>query len=84
MILNVYAIKDKVADQFGNIFCDQSDVQASRGFSYAVNAKDGLMNFAPDDYELFRLGQYDSEKGEISSITPKFICSGTSVYHGDD
>lgn len=84
MIINVYAIKDKVADQFGNIFCDQSDVLATRGFSYAVNLKDGMMSFRPDDYDLYRLGQYDSNKGEISPISPKLICSGSSIYHGDD
>lgn len=60
--------------------CDQNDAAAIRGFSYAVN-NNNLMNFAPKDYDLFKIGEFDVEKGIIVPLeVPLILASGYTVY----
>lgn len=59
---------------------DQSEQTAIRGFSYAINNKEGLMNFSPKDYDLYKVGVFDTESGTIEPCTPVLIVAGTSVY----
>lgn len=61
-------------------FCEQNDLAAVRGFSYAINGNDGLMNFSPADYDLYKVGEFDTEKGTVECHTPDLVCSGTSVF----
>ena len=60
--------------------CDQSDQSAIRGFSYAVNGNNGMMNFAPKDFDLFKVGEFDTDSGELIPCVPVQIASGASVY----
>lgn len=76
----VFAIRDeKVGFMFPQ--CDQGERSAIRGFSFAVNNPEGIMNFSPKDYDLFRIGEFDSEKGTIEGCLPELVCSGTSVLN---
>ena len=59
---------------------DQSDQSAIRNFSFAVNGNDGIMNFSPKDFDLYKVGEFESEDGKIKSIIPELICSGTDVF----
>lgn len=63
-------------------YCDQSDQSAVRGFSYSVNGE-GVMNFAPKDYSLYKIGEFDTETGKIEGIIPVLVTEGISVF-GDD
>lgn len=77
MIYNVYSIRDeKVA--FQNVFHDVNDESALRGFSYAVN-NGGLINYAPADFSLYRVGTFDSESGAIAPVSPLVL-----IAHGSD
>ena len=62
---------------------DTSDQTAIRGFSYAVNTKEGLMNFSPKDFDLYKVGEFDTETGQITGMMPELIVSGTSVFGVD-
>lgn len=64
--------------------CDQSEASAIRGFSFAINSKDGIMNFSPKDFDLFKVGEFNTETGEIVSCMPKLIASGTGVFKFED
>lgn len=59
---------------------DQSDQSAIRNFSYAVNGNNGIMNFSPKDFDLYKVGEFDSEDGSIVSYIPDMICGGIDVY----
>lgn len=78
MIYPMYSIRDNKVG-FMPPTCDQSDQSAIRNFAFAING-DGLMNYSPKDFDLFKVGEFDSEKGEIKSCMPKNICDGISVY----
>ena len=59
---------------------DQSDQSAIRSFSFAVNGNDGIMNFSPKDFDLYKVGEFDSEDGSIISCVPDLVCSGVDVF----
>lgn len=74
----MYAIRDQKVG-FMAPTVDQSDQSAIRNFSYAINGNDGIMNYSPKDFDLFKVGEFDTEKGEIIPCMPENICSGVSV-----
>ena len=60
--------------------CDQNESTAVRGFAYAINNGEGIMNYSPSDFELYEIGLFDCESGQlIPNDMPKFIVSGSSV-----
>lgn len=79
----VYSYRD-IKTGFMPPQCDQSDQTAIRGFSYAINSKDGLMNYAPSDFELYRIGSFDTETGKITEEIPTLIVTGVNVYGEKD
>lgn len=59
---------------------DQSEQSAIRGFSYAINNGD-IMNFSAKDFDLFKVGEFNPETGEVTGCNPENICSGISVLN---
>lgn len=79
MVLPIYSYRDSKVG-FGSPIVEHNEQTAVRGFSYAVNSNDGLMNFSPKDYDLYKIGEFDIEKGVIvPELVPILICTGTSV-----
>lgn len=77
----IYSYRDVKAG-FGSPMCDISDETAIRGFSYAVNNRDGIMNFSPKDFDLYKIGTFDTVKGVITPLEiPELIVSATSVMN---
>ena len=79
MIYPMYSIRDQKVG-FMMPTCDQSDQSAIRNFSFAINGNNGLMNYSPKDFDLYKIAEFDDEKGEIKPLMPENICSGISVY----
>lgn len=61
--------------------CDQTEQAAVRGFGFAVNGNNGIMNYSPADFDLYKLGEFDTETGNIEAIMPQFIVNGASVFN---
>lgn len=79
MVLPMYSYRDSKVG-FGSPIVEQNEQTAVRGFSYAINSNDGLMNFSPKDYDLYKIGEFDFEKGVVvPELVPILVCSGTSV-----
>lgn len=69
MIVNLYAVHDKLAGTFANPFT-QNERTAQRTFRWMqqdADAKDC------EDKEVCMLGTYDTETGEIISQTPMSV-----------
>lgn len=78
MILKFYAMHDRLNGYF-NIFMDKSDEIAKRGFISTFKAADvgSLFYSCPEDYSLYRLGEFDTESGKFSPLpTPEFLVRG--------
>lgn len=65
-------------------FCDLQAVDfeeaAKRSFAYAVN-QDGIPNFAPADFELYKVGEFDTSNGRINPLDKiELIATGLDVF----
>lgn len=75
----MYSYKDKKVG-FMPPICDAGDQTAIRRFTYDVNQGNDYMRQFPDDYELYRVGEFDTDTGKIKVETPCFIVDGNNVY----
>lgn len=62
MIYNLYSIYDKDANEYGPLFNAKNALIASR---YVEQMLEEVKNVDP--YALYRMGEYDTEKGIIDS-----------------
>ena len=77
----VYAIRD-AATGFGSPFIDVNDASARRNFAFAVNNNGDTMSFAPKDYDLYKLGEFNHESGAFDLLPcPVMVVAGTSVFN---
>lgn len=64
--MKLFCVYDKKAAFYsGQIFAEESAIQALRGFDTAVNAERSQLSQFPDDFELHQLGEWDKQTGEI-------------------
>lgn len=77
MKYEVYCMKDLKVGYLTPTF-DVNEMVAIRNFSYAVN-NNGLIGQNINDFELYRIGYFDSDSGLFSDCDPKFIVSAISV-----
>lgn len=70
MIINMYAVYDLKARAFMSPFQNLNDSQAIRGFSEACFNPEVPFSKYPQDYSLFKIGQYDDELGSFINQEP--------------
>lgn len=76
------SVKDLVADQFGRPFFAVSDGSAIRGFADEVNSADSMLAKHPADFQLFHMGVFDDESGEIFAESPyRLLISGPQCFN---
>lgn len=81
MIRSIYALRDVKAKVFLTPTVENNDETAIRNFAYAVNHTDGLYNFSPSDFVLYRLAEYDMDKGVITPVEPiECVCAGDALF----
>lgn len=79
MTYGVFSYRDNKSS-FGQIWYDRSVDAAKRGFAMMVNQPDGIMGFAPSDFDLFKVAEFDSETGQLDPIWPiEFIVNGRDL-----
>lgn len=75
MIFGVYVVRDLKTGFMTPTF-DINDQAAIRNFKYAVGKTDSLMHVCKSDFDLFKIGDYDSETGEIFEREHKLLAQG--------
>lgn len=78
MKLPVYSIRD-VHTGFMSPTVDQNDASAMRNFRHAVMQTSSLMNSHPKDYALYRIGEFETDSGEMAPIMPELITDAFSL-----
>lgn len=71
--MNMYSVYDRVAEKFMGMFESINDGTATRAFCTAC--KTGQMAQEPEDYVLYKIGQFDENRGTFASIMRK-VCDG--------
>lgn len=76
MRYGIYAIRD-AKTAFMQCTVDFNDAAAIRNFEHAVQQENSLMATHPGDYDLYKLGEYDNETGELFPATPvqSLVCA---------
>lgn len=75
----MYAIRDQKVSFFPPQPAT-TEQEAVRNFSMMCNQPSGVIGFAPKDFDLYKVGFFDSESGALESITPiEFIVNGSSL-----
>lgn len=77
MKLKLYALKDlKVG--YMNVIQEANDDVARRNFrNLLTDPTPNVVNRNPGDYEMWRIGTYDNESGEVVSDL-SFICNAST------
>lgn len=79
MIYNVYCVQDKKSVWMTPTI-DMTDESAMRNFSYAISKTEGLMAYAPSDFALYCLGQFDASSGKLRPLdVPELVIDGSSI-----
>lgn len=79
MMYNIYAIRD-VKTGFMTPTTDLNDEAARRNFIHAVWNTEGVLHSFCSDFDLYCLGQYDTDSGAIVPETaPVHILSGADA-----
>lgn len=77
MIYNLYSIKD-AKSCYMPCTPDRNDACAVRNFEHAVRQPDSLLASHPNDYSLFRVGQFDDETGVVVPEAPVLLCDASA------
>lgn len=77
----VYAVRD-IHTGFMTPTVDQNDAAAIRNFRHGCMQNASLMNSHPGDFSLCRIGEFDTETGEIVSCLPVHLANATEVFNG--
>ena len=78
MKMNIYAIKDSVVGAFMQPFYLVNDEAAKRSFRQAMKDESSQYSKIAGDLQLFRLGEFDDESGEIKGEV-EFLENGTNT-----
>lgn len=77
--MKLFAVYDKKAAAFGTPYTSQNDGTACRSFERACKDPSLEIHQFPDDYQLFALGDFDTESGAIGTHGyPCFIANGSA------
>lgn len=79
--LLMFSVQDAAADAFIRPFCFPAVGLAHRSFADEVNrnSADNSMYQHPDDYSLWRIGEFDEDSGIITPCQPERIAAGSQV-----
>lgn len=81
MIVQYFAIWDKKARSYGQLFPSQTKGSAERSFADNVNQADSMANKYPDDFALYQICEFDDDIGVIVNKyePPLLICEATTL-----
>lgn len=82
MIKIVVAVKDQAVEFFGTPFVVHTKQEAIRSFILEVQNPESTMAKSPTDYDLFALGTYDTDTGQIKGHEPMRLMRAIEVQQG--
>lgn len=80
MVYSIYSMRDKHTGFISPTF-DLNDQTAARNFSMALTKSDGVLGFAPSDFDLYCLGSWDTDSGVITPYPlPRLVKTGSDAF----
>lgn len=78
MKFGIYCIQD-LKSTYMTPTVDQSDATAIRNFDHAVRNAGSILTSHKDDFRLMKLGEFDSDSGEIVPSLPSIVIEGKDI-----
>lgn len=72
-------IKDTAVEAFGPTFEVRATGEAMRMFKDEVNNEQSRINKHPQDFELYKVGMFDDQTGELTGMTPERIARAIDI-----
>jgi hypothetical protein len=70
----LYSIYDTATQAFMQPFYMHNDASATRAFSDNVNSNESTISKHPDHYKLYKVGEWDDQKGQLTALpSPTFV-----------
>ncbi|AXH75340.1 MAG: nonstructural protein [Microviridae sp.] len=69
MNLYIVALKDRAADLYGKPFFVRTTAEAIRSLTDEANNTESSINKHPEDYDLYQIGTFNEETGEVNGVT---------------
>jgi hypothetical protein len=81
--LQMYSVFDTKSELFTAPHFMQSHGVAIRSFSSACEDENTQFNKYPSDFNLYHVGEFNIETGEITSVIPKQICNASEFVNAN-
>lgn len=79
MILKVFSIRDAKSEVYNTPFFQKTHGEAERSFRTAANDDKTQINKYPEDFDLYYLGEYDDNTGQVTPLdTPQHVLKAVS------
>lgn len=78
MKINVYAIKDNRMGFLSPTFEDNDEV-AYRNFAHAVQTSGSILTSHKQDFALYKIGYYETDRGLLTPVNPELIIDGGDI-----
>lgn len=75
----LYSVYDKATCIYSNPFVCLRDAEAVRAFRQILDEPNTVYSKYPDDFALYRLGDFSDVTGVIITTTQEPICQGTDL-----
>lgn len=73
--MNVYSLFDRKVKLFGQLVLERNDFALQRGLVDSLRGSpDTLLAKHPEDFDLYRVGDFNDETGELTSSTRLLVC----------
>ena len=72
----LYAIRDSLIG-FSMPVIRDNDAIACRAFEYDILRDDSPYKNHPEHFQLFHIGEYDTDTGVVDSCSPRMVASAT-------
>lgn len=81
MIMQIFAVKDRALDAYMRPWFAHAPGQALRAFMDEINNPQGEMFKHPDDYDLWHVGSFDDNTGQVTRLEggPKQVAIGKNL-----
>jgi len=75
MVDKCYAVYDKKLFEYGKIVCARNDEHIRRIAVDTLVGSGSEYEKHPDDFDVYCVGSFNSESGELSVEPPHFVCN---------
>jgi len=80
MLQKLFAIRDSKAECFNQPFVTHTTADAERSFHRLKNDTTSMIHMYPEDYDLYQIGEYDTNTGVIKALdTPFHIAKAATL-----